>query len=114
MKKISQVAGEIYSNMNINQFALIFIENGIRAELCDSSQREGGAYIRVEEGATEFIVEVIAGEYIVTGNASSCARMYQTARQVSSILTTLDIAHVFEVYNESIEIAHYLHHNCPQ
>jgi hypothetical protein len=113
-KRISQIAGEIHTSIDIYELAVMLVNNGLRAKLCDSSQYEGGTYIRVEEGATDFILEAVEGEYLVTGNASSCDRMYRTATQVSLVLITLDICHAFEVYDESVEVAYYLHHNCPQ
>jgi hypothetical protein len=110
----SKIAGEIYANIEIDLLATMLEENGIRVALGDSSQYAGGTYIRVEEGATDFTLEKIEGEYLVRGDASSVERMYEAAILVSFVLTTLDICHGFEIYNESIEVVHHLHHNSPQ
>ncbi len=110
---MSEFAGEICTNIELNQFARILIRNGIRTKIHLSSFFEGGAYIRVEEGATEFFLENIGEEYHARGCASSVDRMYQAANKVSQVLISFDICHAFELYDESGEIIHYLHHNCP-
>ncbi len=110
---MSEFAGEIFTSIDISQFATFLSVNGIRTTVGDSSHYEGGTYIRVEEG-TEFTLENIGEEYLARGSASSIERMYQAANKVSEVLVILDICHAFEVYNESTEIVYYLHHNCPQ
>jgi hypothetical protein len=112
-KNMSEIAGEIYIDIGIEEFAIMFANNGIRVKLGDSCQYEGGTYIRVEEGATDFIIAKTGGEYVVMGHAS-LDLMYQTSRRISLLLITLDIRHAFEVYNKSMEIVYYFHHNCPQ
>jgi hypothetical protein len=111
---MSEFAGEICTSIDISQFTAVLTHNGIRAKVGNSSHYEGGAYIRIEEGATEFTLENIGADYLARGYASSVDRMYQAANKVSEVLITLDICHAFEVYNESTEIVYYLHHNCPQ
>jgi hypothetical protein len=110
---MSEFAVEIFTSIDISQFAMLLRVNGIRAGVGDSSHYEGGAYIRIEEGA-ELTLENIGGEYLARGYASSIDRMYQAANKVSEVLIILDICHAFEVYNESTEIVYYLHHNCPR
>jgi hypothetical protein len=112
--QMSEMAGEICTNIDISQFAMMLINNGIRTKLGNSSVYIGGTYIRIEEGATEFSLENIGEEYLATGHASSCDRMYQTAKKISDVLIMLDINHAFEIYNGSTEIVYYLHHNLPQ
>jgi hypothetical protein len=112
--QMSQMAGEIHTNIDIGQFASILIDLGIRTKLHASSFYTGGTYIRIEEGATEFFLENIGEEYLATGQASSGDRMYQAAKKVSEVLIMLDINHAFEIYNGSTELVYYLHHNLPQ
>jgi hypothetical protein len=111
---MTEIAGEIFMNIDLNQFARMLIHSGIRIKIHLSSFYEGGAYIRIEEGATEFFLENIGSEYHATGFASSFALMYQAASKVSQALINLDIYHAFELHDKSGKIIHYLHHNCPQ
>ena len=111
---MTEIAGEIFTNIDLNQFARMLIQNGMRMIIHLSSVYEGGAYIRIEEGATEFSLENIGSEYHATGFASSFDLMYQASSKVSQVLIALDVRHAFELYDKSGEIIHYLHHNCPQ
>ena len=109
-----RIVGDIYTNLDLELFVRMLIQNGIRTRIHLSSFYEGGAYIRIEEGATEFFLENIGSEYNAIGYASSFDLMYQAASKVSQVVTTLDVCHAFELYDESGNIIHYLHHNCPQ
>lgn len=110
---MTEIVGEIFTSIDLNQFARMLIHCGIRIKIYLSSLYEGGAYIRIEEGATEFFLENIGSEYHARGYASFDL-MYQAASKVSQVLIKLDIYHAFELYDESGKIIHYLHHNCPQ
>jgi hypothetical protein len=114
----SIISGEIYSSLCTNELSTLLTKHDISSSLGDSSQYHNNTYIRIEEGATNFILENCQGEYTAMGESSSCDRMYKAAKRVSDVLTLLDISHAFEIYTDSdpskmLELVYYLHHNCP-
>jgi hypothetical protein len=111
----AQMAGEIDLAVGLNQLAANLAKQGIRVEIRESCHYEGGRYIRVCEGAADFILEQISGEYLARADAASIGPMYQVSSRLSRALAALDIRHCFEVYSgKSQQVIHYLHHRWPQ
>ena len=113
------ISGEIYSDIDTEEFAMLLSEKGIYLSLGDSSQYQNNTYVRIKEGITNFTLEKYKEEYTVMGYSSSCEQMYKAAVKVSNILTMLNIRHAFEIYGDSdklekLELLFYLHHDCPQ
>lgn len=109
----SQMAGAIQSTFSPDQLAAALTSRKLRVQVRESSHYEGGRYIAVYEGATEFTLEKIPGEYLARGDASSVEQMHDAVSCVSAALTTLDIRHVFEIYDENSHLVRYEHHRWP-
>jgi hypothetical protein len=80
----------------------------------ESSHYTGGKYIRIHDG-DDFTFERISGsEYLIRGFENSIEVLLALSSRVSSRLAILKIRHRFELYADSNEMMHYLHHDWPQ
>jgi hypothetical protein len=68
----------------------------------------------VYEGAPDFSLERVPGEFLARADAVSVEQMRVVAGRVSAALVALAIRHAFELYGAKSELVGYLHHCWPE
>ena len=69
------------------------------------------------EDCSYFVFQHYGGDIsdpTIDADADTAGELYRDAKRISDALTTVGIRHRFEIYNENIELIHYLHHGWPQ
>jgi hypothetical protein len=110
----SQLAGAIETALDLQALAARLAAAGLRVGIGESCHYQAGRYLRVQEGAPDFILEHVNGaEYLAHADANSVEQMYRSVSRLSWALAGLGIRHRFEVYDADSRVAHYVHHLWP-
>lgn len=100
--------------LGLDDLAAAFVDEGIAAEVRESSHFAGGRYLRMcaSDGA-EVTLERTGREMIVRADGDGAA-LANAARLVSATMGRLGIRHRFELYGDENEMLIHLHHSWPQ